>query len=364
MKKLSKILCAILTVCMLMTIMPFGAFAANEKSVSFTDTQGSWAETYIMYWSNTKAKDGSGYVIGGYADGTFRPDDNITRGAVAAILDRAFGFDASGATKDFNDVAKGSTFYKNIMACADNGVINGYSDGSFKPGNSITRQAAIAMIARCSMSKADYAQYSDKASCKKTLTNKFSDAGDISEQFYAEFCYLCAKGALDGYNDGTVRPGQNITRAQFVKLLYAITKGGSSDPVVSGKTYTLKVILSDGSKSLSASVSKLQSSAVIVDELMGLAVANRSDINSTFSSSGLNAYIAIYDMHNDTSWDDTSKENWNKQISATGDDAIISACKDPESTTTIKTLNCNNAYKVTITADTHTFYLTVSLVAE
>lgn len=370
MKKLTKILCAVLTVCMMLTIMPFGAFAANENSVSFTDTKGSWAEEYILYWSNTKAKDGSGYVIGGYADGTFRPDDNITRGAVAAILDRAYGFTASGATKDFNDVAKGSTFYKNIMACADNGVINGYSDGSFKPGNSITRQAAIAMIARCAMTKDDYAKYSDNAACKKLLSDKFKDAGSISEQFYPEFCYMCTYCNLDGYSDGTVRPGQNITRAQFVKLLYTSTHKESSDPVVPGKTYTLKVTLSEGNTSLSATATKLQSNAVIVKELMNIAVANRAKIASTFQTpadakKSLNAYIATYDLYtNDLTWSADAKANWNKCISATGDQAIISACADPESTIAISTLNCNHTYKVTITDDAHTYNLTVILVAE
>lgn len=369
MKKLTKILCAILTVCMMLTIMPFGAFAANG-SVSFTDTKGNWAETCILYWANHPAKDGNGYVIGGYADGTFRPDDNITRGAVAAILDRAISsISATGATKDFNDVAKGSTFYKNIMACADSGVINGYSDGSFKPGNSITRQAAIAMIARCVMDKSDYEKYSDKTASKKFLSDQFKDAGSISEQFYAEFCYMRSSGSLDGYNDGTVRPGQNITRAQFVKLLYSVINKESSDPVVAGKTYTLKVTLSEGNTSLSASTTNLQSNAIIVKELMNLACANFDEIAAKFppatdAKKSLTGFIATYNVHNPGKWDDTSKANWNNCISADGDAAITSACKNPEDPTTISTLYSNHIYTVKITDDAHTYILTVILATE
>lgn len=346
---------------MMLTILPFGAFA---DSVSFTDVKGNWAEEYILEMANKPAKDGSGYVIGGYSDGTFRPGDNITRGAVAAILDRAYGFKATGATKDFNDVAKGNTFYKNIMACADNGVINGYSDGSFKPANSITRQAAIAMIARCAMDKDNYNQFSDKAACKKLLSDKFKDAGQISEQFYAEFCYLCTYGNLDGYADGTVRPGQNITRAQFVKLL-STTKIDNPGSVVPGKTYTLKLTLSNGNASLSSSVTKLQSNAVIVDEIMGIAVDKRADIDKTFSSAGLNGYIATYDLYNNNlGWNTDAKARWNNCISVSGDQAIISACADPESSAAISTLSCNHGYKVTINDKGSTFTLTVTLVAE
>ena len=77
MKKCSKLLCAILTVCMMLTILPLGALAENEAHVSFTDTNGHWAEKYITYWANTLSKDGTQYVIGGYPDGSFMPDANI-----------------------------------------------------------------------------------------------------------------------------------------------------------------------------------------------------------------------------------------------------------------------------------------------
>ena len=367
-KKYSKLICTILTVCMMLTILPFCAFAASDKAVSFNDIKGSWAEEYILYWSNTLSKDGKSYVIGGYADGSFKPDENITRGAVAAILDRAYGFSESGATKDFTDVPKTNTFYKNIMACADNGVINGYGDGSFKPANSITRQAAIAMIARCAMDKDNYKQYSDKAACKKLLSEKFKDAGLISEQFYAEFCYMCTYGNLEGYGDGTVRPDQNITRAQFVKLLYSSINGGGGSAVVPGKTYTLKATLSNGSKSISSSATKLNSDASIVEELMGIAVANSSDINKAFpspaGSKSLNAFISLYKICDEEGWTNASKSDWKECISATGDSAIINAFSDPESTTAINTLSCNRTYKVNITDDAGTYELTVTLVAE
>lgn len=365
MKKWSKLLCAVLTVCMMLSALPFGAFA---DSVSFSDTKGNWAEEYILYWANTRAKDGRGYVIGGYPDGSFRPGDNITRGAVAAILDRAYGFTANGKTRDFSDVPKSNTFYRDIMACADNGVINGYSDGSFKPANSITRQAAIAMIARCAMTADDYAKFSDSAACKTLLSKRFSDWSGISGQFYAEFCYLCTYGNLEGYSDGTVRPNQNITRGQFVKLLYSITHQTNPDPAAQGETYTLKASLISGDTMVSANVTKLQSGARIVEELMGLAVANSEEINTAFpSSSGmksLDAYITIYEMCSEGGWNENTKAKWNECISVTGDDAIISACADPQSEAEIGSLSCGRVYKVTITDDARTYELNVTLVEE
>lgn len=364
MKKYSKIICTILTVCMMLCVMPFGAFA---ERISFNDISGNWAEQYILEMANKRAKDGSGYVIGGYADGSFRPNDNITRGAVAAILDRDHGYALTGATRDFTDVPRYNTFYKNIMACADNGVINGYADGSFKPTNSITRQAAIAMIARCSMTDADYTRYADKTACRLLLSAKFSDVSQISEQFYAEFCFLCTSGNLEGYPDGTVRPGQSITRAQFVKLLSTttISHGDDPHPVVPSGSYFLTVSLESENKTIEAGMDNIQSDAAIIDTLMDIAIANEAEINTAFpSSSGtksLSAFITIYEMCSEDGWNANTKENWRSCISAQGDNEIISACSDPESSTPISTLSLDKSYKVTITDAGRTYALTVTL---
>ena len=84
------------------------------------------------------------YVIG-YTDGTFRPNADITRAELATIIARFAKLDVN--TKTFSDI-NGHWAQKNIELAAGNGWINGYEDGTFRPNNNITRAETFAMINR------------------------------------------------------------------------------------------------------------------------------------------------------------------------------------------------------------------------
>ncbi|MGY4688455.1 S8 family serine peptidase [Salibacterium sp. K-3] len=89
---------------------------------------------------------GSGYiaeavdagVIAGFADGTFRPNDSITRGQMAAILGNVFDF-SGGETADFRDVDEETTGSSAIAWLAERELVTGYDDGTFRPGSTLTR---------------------------------------------------------------------------------------------------------------------------------------------------------------------------------------------------------------------------------
>jgi hypothetical protein len=86
-------------------------------------------------------------IIGGYADGTFRPYANITRGQLAKIaVESAHMQDLSTSTPSFTDVAVGSTFYQYIETAYQNGILSGYSDGTFRPYNDATRGQVAKII--------------------------------------------------------------------------------------------------------------------------------------------------------------------------------------------------------------------------
>ena len=368
MKKQSKILCAILIVCMMLTILPLGVLAASDEPVNFSDIDTSKLKDYILYWANEPAIDGGDvqYVIGGYPDGTFKPNDNITRGAAAAILDRAFGFDSTGKVTEFSDVAKDNVFYTNIMTCAENKVVNGYEDGSFKPSANISRQAAIAMIARCAMTEDDYKEFSDDAACKEILA-KFSDASAISDKFYAEFCFLVEYGNLEGYEDGSVKPGDSITRAQFVKLLYSIAYGNGT-PVVPGKNYTLEVSVTAGGKTVKATADQLSSKSVLVTEILKLAEAKREELEEAFPSEEMSALINdcadTYAEYSKDGWTDEEVLAWIDYIGdnfgeAEGDMILILAGLDPEAC--LSELSCDTYTLVMKDSEGTEYTLTVTV---
>ena len=311
MKRITKLLCVILTLCMIFTIAPLSVFAANE-TVQFKDTNNHWAKSYINYWANQKQADGKDYVVKGYADGTFRPDAKISRAEVATILDRVYGFERTGETADFKDVNSAYWAYGSIMDCADNDVINGYKDGAFRPKNNIKRQEAIAMIARCVMTDENSAEFANTAKAKAYLKNVFADADSIPEWAYAEFCFLSKYGNLEGYRDGNVRPEKDISRAEFVKLLYTVTNKDD-------KVYKFTVTITDnkGGK-VSDSTSYLTAESNVLETLVPMIVANRDEFKKAFPSPDMRAImdegVAIAKDGIANKWAESNLKDWNNYV--------------------------------------------------
>jgi len=109
----------------------------------FKDLLNHWANEYI-------AKLYSKGIINGYPDGTIKPDNDISRAEVAVILAKALGVNpkATNASKfkDISDVPESMLQYINVLA--EKGIFKGYEDGSFKPDNKITRAEFITVIMR------------------------------------------------------------------------------------------------------------------------------------------------------------------------------------------------------------------------
>jgi len=79
-------------------------------------------------------------VVSGYADGTFRPYNNVTRGQVAKVAVEAAGYDdLSTSTPTFTDVPTDHTFYGYIETAYAHGMLTGYADGTFRPNADATR---------------------------------------------------------------------------------------------------------------------------------------------------------------------------------------------------------------------------------
>jgi hypothetical protein len=153
--------------------------------------------------------------INGYEDGTFRPDFSITRAEVAAIFGRALTKYDEGQTYDnkFPDVNADAWYANYVNYMAGIGAITGYEDGSFRPEQNISRQEFTAMISRL---------------------GTVLDAGDMNfsdvanDSWAVDFIYTAYKnGWVSGYEDGTFRPANNITRAEAVKIVNAYLKRGT-----------------------------------------------------------------------------------------------------------------------------------------
>jgi hypothetical protein len=87
-------------------------------------------------------------IIGGYADGTIRPDRPVNRAEIAAMLDRAFSLQGTRQSIPFSDVAGNHWAKGHIDALARAGITAGYPDKTYKPGNNATRAEVAAFISR------------------------------------------------------------------------------------------------------------------------------------------------------------------------------------------------------------------------
>ena len=117
----------------IMTFVPTQVFAVSN------DIKGHWAESAITYWQDNG-------LISGYEDGTFKPDKSITRAEFAVMLNKALGFVDKGNVS-FSDVKAGDWYYDAVAIAVEAGYCSGYEDGTFKPNETITRAEAAVMIA-------------------------------------------------------------------------------------------------------------------------------------------------------------------------------------------------------------------------
>ena len=134
MRKTKRMLAMLLTVVMLASCMTTAVVAANGK---FSDVK-----TDAIYATAVETLSKMG-VINGYGDGTFLPDQNVTRAEFTAMLMRTLNYGSLGATSaaalPFTDLDDADTSinwsFPNINTAYNMGIINGYEDGTFRPKN-------------------------------------------------------------------------------------------------------------------------------------------------------------------------------------------------------------------------------------
>lgn len=131
-----------LFVVMVVAAMVFGMVSG---AFAFSDISGNDAEDAVNRLAGLD-------LLRGYEDGTFRPDATITRAEFAAVGVRALGLEnaasaAAGATK-FSDVPASHWASGYINVATDQGLINGYPDGTFKPSNLVTHAEALTILVR------------------------------------------------------------------------------------------------------------------------------------------------------------------------------------------------------------------------
>lgn len=242
---INKLLPLALTAAMIVPSVP--AMAAPS------DIAGHWAESVITQWQSKG-------LIQGYEDGTFKPGNTITRAEFVTLMNNAKGFWSEGSI-NFSDVKNGSWFYSAVARAVAAGYVKGYSDGSFKPNNTITRAEAAVMIANTA-----------KLSANEAGAYRFTDIGFIPAWARGSVGAVVAAGYMTGYPDGSFYANASISRAEAVSSLNRMlggtayqptqpttpttdtTKTTSDDVVIEDKGTTLKNQTVDGNVTIAKSV--------------------------------------------------------------------------------------------------------------
>ena len=157
-------------------------------------------------------KDHYAYVVG-YPDGMVYPQKNITRAEVATIFFRLLKDETREAnmtkSNGYNDMKDGAWYTCAVSTLSKMGIIKGYEDGSFKPDASISRAEFAAIAARF-----------DPDGDKTPAT--FSD---VSSHWAKDEISIAANhGWIKGYEDGSFKPDQKITRAETMTLVNRVLK--------------------------------------------------------------------------------------------------------------------------------------------
>ena len=190
-KKHAITITAVLAASMAMSVTAFGAP---------TDIQGHWAQNTINKWVDKGD-------ISGYPDGTFRPNNMITRAEFVVLVNNAMGYTKSGYAY-FSDVPSHYWGKNAIQTGVAAGYISGDGNGIFRPNDPVTRQEAAAMISRI----LDLKQNESRA-------YRYTDSYAISNWAKGVVGAVSEAGIMAGYPDGSFGPNKVLTRAEAVLAL-------------------------------------------------------------------------------------------------------------------------------------------------
>jgi|GEM_PF-5699602 len=172
--------------------------ASNEATVN-DDISGHWAEATIKSWLE------QGY-INGYSDGSFRPNNGITRAEFVKIVNHVFEVNRMTADLHYHDLPRSHWAYDEFAAAIKAGYIGGTSQNTLSPDKIITRQEAAVILVKLK-------------GIGGSTSLQFKDADDIPSWSRNAIEALVAGGYINGDAKGNFRPKDGLTRAEAIVLI-------------------------------------------------------------------------------------------------------------------------------------------------
>ncbi|PWV95535.1 glycerophosphoryl diester phosphodiesterase [Paenibacillus cellulosilyticus] len=180
-----------------------GSEGTTTEKPSFSDITGHWASSVIML----VAEHG---FMNGYQDGTFKPNNSITRAEFITVVARLLALPDAQGSSSFNDVAADAWYAKYVNSAVEAGWVQGFADHTFRPSQNITREEAVVIL---------YRALQDKLVLAGGEQLTFTDSGTIAAWAQEAVLAMTSNGLLGGYPDDTIRPKANLTRAEVAAMI-------------------------------------------------------------------------------------------------------------------------------------------------
>lgn len=174
---------------------------------TFNDIKGHWAEEYIL------AGVENGFFKG-MTDMTFEPDTNITRGMLVTTLYRLEGQPKATTTKSFPDVVAEDWYGPAVIWAAENKIVEGYEDGTFKPNQEVSREEMATILSR-------YIQHKNYPITKIAVA-EFEDEAMISSWAAYNVDVMQITKVMNGKPGNVFDPQGKATRAELSKVIFEL----------------------------------------------------------------------------------------------------------------------------------------------
>lgn len=196
-------LALVLALVLLVGLLPIGVSATGSGYQDVSD--GHWANSYIQ----RVTQEG---LMNGTSQTTFSPNATVTRGMFVTILARFAGVQVDNeALTRFDDVPSG-TYYTGAVAWAsENGIVSGMTDTTFCPKDFVTREQMATLLYRAMLALGYTSGQTGDLSA-------FTDGDRVRNYAKEAMSWAVGAGLLNGFKDGSLRPGDTATRAQAAKV--------------------------------------------------------------------------------------------------------------------------------------------------
>ena len=200
---LKKVVTSLLTIFLMFSLLPVAKaeteYPPYNDPIPFKDMKGGHGAMWDILFLYKKG------IIGGYPDGTFRPNEPITRAQASSMLLRAMDIPLQeNPTASFKDVSKKSTHYRTLATINDKGILRG-ENGYMRPAEPTTRAQMAAILRR-----AFHLPLEQKPMFRDVSPSNWA---------FADINSVALNRIAGGYQDGTFKPGNPVTRAQFSSFL-------------------------------------------------------------------------------------------------------------------------------------------------